>query len=108
MDQREEIRRAHFLDGHSIRQIARDGHHDRRTVRKALHDAGPPRYTLRESRARPVLDPFLAVIERWRAEDTRSPPKQRHTARRIYHRLVAERGLSGGESTIWQYVREPR
>ena len=108
MDQREEIRRAHFLDGHSIRQIARDGHHDRRTVRKALHDAGPPRYTLRESRARPVLDPFLAVIERWLAEDTKSPPKQRHTARRIYHRLVAECGFSGGESTIRQYVRERR
>jgi transposase len=108
VDQREKIRRAHFLDGHSIRQIARDGHHDRRTVRKALHDAGPPRYTLRASRARPVLDPFLAVIERWLAEDTKSPPKQRHTARRIYHRLVAECGFSGGESTIRQYVRERR
>jgi transposase len=108
VDQREEIRRAYFIDGHSIRQIAREGHHDRRTVRKALHDAGPPRYTLRESRARPVLDPFLAVIERWLAEDTKRPPKQRHTARRIYHRLVAECGFSGGESTIRQYVRERR
>ena len=39
-------------------------------------------------------------------EDQQRPPKQRHTARRIYHRLVAEYGFRGGESTVRQYVRE--
>jgi transposase len=108
VDQREQIRRAYFIEGKSIRDIAGQGHHDRRTVRKALHDAGPPRYTLREARSRPILGPFLAVIDRWLEEDQQRPPKQRHTARRIYHRLVAEYGFRGGESTVRQYVREHR
>ncbi len=65
MDQRELIRRAYFIDGKSIRCIAREGHHDRRTVRKFLGDAGPPSYTLKVPRRRPVLDPFRAVIDQW-------------------------------------------
>src|SRR3990172_12433995 len=41
VDQREAIRRAYFLEGKSIRQIAREKHHDRCTIRRALNDAGP-------------------------------------------------------------------
>jgi len=108
VDQREQIRRGYFIEGRSIRQIAHERHHDRRTVRKALHDAGPPRYTLREPHPRPILGPFLGVIDHWLEEDQQRPPKQRHTARRIYHRLVAEYGFRGGESTVRQYVRERR
>lgn len=33
VDQREQIRRAYFIEGKSIRQIALEGHHHRRTVR---------------------------------------------------------------------------
>ena len=88
VDQREQIRRAYYVEGKSIRQIAREGRRDRRTVRKALRDAGPPRYTLREPRQRPVLAPFVALIETWLREDLSRPPKQRHTAQRIFERLV--------------------
>ena len=108
VDQREQIRRAYFIEGKSVRQIARDGHQSRRSVRKALHDAGPPRYTLKAPRRRPVLEPFLAIIDRWLLEDRTRPAKQRHTAHRIYDRLVAEFGFQGGESTVPQYVREQR
>jgi len=108
VDQREQIRRAYYVEGKSIRQIARDGRRDRRTVRKALRDAGPPRYTLREPRARPVLAPYVGQIDAWLEADLTSPPKQRHTARRIYERLVEEHGFKGGESTVRRYVREHR
>jgi transposase len=108
VDQREQIRRDYLIEGKSIRQIAREGHYDRRTVRKALGDSGPPRYTLREPRPKPVLGPFVAIIDQWLAEDRKRPPKQRHTARRIYHRLVAEHGFTGGESTVREYVRQRR
>ncbi len=108
VDQREQIRRAYFIEGKGIRQIARERHHDRGTIRKALHDAGPPRYVLRSPRPRPVLGPFLGVIDRWLEADKTQPPKQRHTAHRIYDRLVTEFGFPGGESTIRQYVREQR
>ena len=108
VDQREQVRRAYFIEGKSIRRIAREGLHDRRTVRKFLRDAGPPRYTLKVPRRRPVLEPFLSVIHQWLKEDEDRPSKQRHTAHRIYDRLVSEFGFSGGESTVRQYVGEIR
>jgi len=108
VNQREQIRRAYFIEGKGIRGIAREGHHDRRTVRKAIHDAGPPCHTLSHARTRPVLGPFLATIDRWLSEDEAQPRKQRHTARRIYQRLVAEHGFHGGDSTVREYVRKRR
>ena len=108
VDQREQIRRAFFIDGKSIRQVAREGHHDRRTVRKALHDAGPPHYSLCHPRSRPVLGRFVAIIDKWLAEDELQSVKQRHTSRRIYHRLVKEHSYTGGESTVREYVRKHR
>ncbi len=37
--------------------------------------------------------------------DKSAPKKQRHTATRVYHRLVNEEGYKGGETTVRQYVR---
>lgn len=106
--QKEQIRRDYFIEGKSIRQIARERHHDRRTVRAAIRDAGSSHYNLTEPRARPVLGPFVAIIDEWLARDQLSPPKQRHTSRRIYHRLVEEKGYKGGESTVRDYVSKHR
>jgi len=106
VDQKEQIRRAFFIEGKSIRQIARERHHDRRTVRAAIRDASPSRYKLTNSRPRPVLGPYVAIIDEWLARDKFSPPKQHHTSRRIYHRLVEEHSFSGGESTVRDYVRK--
>lgn len=108
MDRLETIRRAYYVDGKSIRQISREGHHHRRTVRKALRDAGPPRYTMQQARPRPVLGPFVELIDRWLEEDQTRPVKQRHTARRIYCRLMEECSFTGGESTVREYVRKHR
>ena len=108
VDQKEEIRRAFFIEGKSIRRIAREGHHDRATVRKAIHDAAPPHYTLCSPRPRPVLGPFVEFIDKWLAEDRLRPPKQHHTARRIYHRLKEEQRYPGGESTVREYVHQNR
>ena len=108
VEEKEVIRRLHVLQGWSIRRIARERHHSRHTVRRALEDPGPPVYRRQVSRPRPVVGPFLSIIDRWLEEDQQRPPKQRHTARRIYDRLVAEYGFPGGESSIRQYVRERR
>jgi len=108
VDQKEQIRRDFFIEGKSIRQIARERNHDRRTVRAAIRDAGPSRYKLTEPRSRPVLGPYVAIIDEWLAKDQLSPPKQRHTSRRIYHRLVEEHGYTGGESTVREYVHKHR
>jgi transposase len=108
VDRKEEIRRAFFIEGKSIRRIAREGHHDRATVRKAIHDAGPSHYSLCHPRPRPVLGPFVEFIDTWLAEDELRPPKQHHTARRIYHRLKEEQHYPGGESTVREYVQKHR
>lgn len=71
-------------------------------------DGSPSHYKLSRPRARPILGPFVAIIDEWLAGDRYSPPKQHHTARRIYHRLVSEKGYRGGESTVRDYVRRRR
>ncbi len=40
------------------------------------------------------------------ADDAENIKKQRHTAKRIYDRLVDEKGFTGGESTIREIVAE--
>lgn len=55
-----------------------------------------------------MLGPFITIIDEWLAGGEYSPPKQRHTARRIYHRLIEEKDYTGGESTVRDYVRRHR
>ena len=78
----------------------------RKTVRKLLGEFQSPTYTLKGPRPRPVTGPYLEVIRAWLVEDLQAPRKQRHTARRVYDRLVAERGFKGSESIIRKVVAE--
>ncbi|HEY8488265.1 MAG TPA: IS21 family transposase, partial [Thermaerobacter sp.] len=102
------IRKRHFVDGWSIRKISRQLGLARQTVRKALASAEPPRYRLKSPRPSPVLDPYRDVILTWLEQDATAPRKQRHTARRIYQRLVEEYGFQGGESTVRRFVSQVR
>ncbi len=84
----EQIRKAHDREGLSIRALAeRFGVH-RRTVRQALDAAMPPPRKPPPPRVAPVLGPWKATIDAWLEEDKKAPKKQRHTAHRIYERLV--------------------
>jgi hypothetical protein len=100
-------RRAH-RDGMAIRQIARTFRVSRRTVREALASPVPRPYTRTKPPLTPVLGPFTAIIDQILAADRTSPPKQRHTAKRIYERLRAEHGFTGGYTIVKAYVRERR
>lgn len=97
----EAIRRDHRLEpGLSIRQLAhRHGVH-RRTVRQALASAIPPPRRSYPRRRRPAIDPWREVIDAILIADTDAPAKQRHTARRIWQRLVAEHGARVAEVTV--------
>jgi len=108
VEEKETIRRLYFIEGWSMRRIARERRHSRHTVRRVLEDPGPPVYRRQSPRPRPVLGRFLGIIDRWLEEDRQRPPKQRHTARRIHARLTSEFGFQGGESSVRQYVREQR
>jgi len=106
VDHYELIRRKHFVDGMSQRAIAAELGHSRKFVRKALEHPIPPGYRLSKAKPRPTLDPVRARIDAWLEADLTRPVKQRHTAQRIYERLVAEEGFTGNASTVRRYVRE--
>lgn len=87
----EAIRRDARREELSIRALAeRHGVH-RRTVRAALVSASPPVRKPRRSPA-PKLDPVKPVIDAMLREDLSAPRKQRHTATRIWTRLIEEHG----------------
>jgi transposase len=104
MDQYEYVRTAHRVYKKSIKQICRETGHSRETVRKVLRSE-PFGYSPRAAQPYPVLGPYLPVIDQWLQEDKNRPKKQRHTARRIYDRLVREHDFTGGSSTVRHYVR---
>lgn len=107
MDQYEYIRTAHRVYGKSVRQISRETGHDRKTIRKVLNKEAMV-YSSRKHQAYPVLGPYLGLIDSWLESDREVDRKQRHTATRIYDRLVQEAGYKGGASTVRQYVRQAR
>lgn len=51
-----------------------------------------------------VLGPWKDTIRGWLTDDLEVPNKQRHTARRVWERLVSEHGAQVGESTMRRYV----
>ena len=108
VDEKEKIRRLYFIKRHSIRKIAREHHYSRKTVRKATQDASVPEYHLSVPKPYPVMGPYLPIIERWLREDKYRPKKQRHTAHRIYERLVDEQGFTGCERTVRKHVSRLR
>jgi transposase len=88
----EYIRRKFYVEGWSIRKIAKQLAVSRPTVRKALKSAEPWRYTLQHAKPSPVMDPYREIILGWLRTDRQAPAKQRHTAKRIY---VLRRSLYG-------------
>ena len=101
------IRTAHRAYGKTIRQIARETGHSKNTIKKVLRGEYVG-YKPRSTQPYPVLGPFVKIIDNWLTNDKTQPSKQRHTAKRIYHRLKQERGFSGSESTVRRYVREAK
>ena len=89
------------LDGISQRQIAAALHISRNTVKKYWDGDSVPWERKDYSREASVLtDDVVAFVRQCLDEDAHSPRKQHHTAKRIYERLVAECGFTGGETTV--------
>ena len=102
--------RIRILDarGVSWRRISKEVGVSRQTVRKyaQLEDCSP------EPPARPAavskLDPYKPLIGKWLEADRFMPRKQRHTARRVYDRLVEEQGFDGSYQIVQRYVKRWR
>ena len=107
MEQFEGIRRDSRDRGMSIRALAKRHGVHRRTVRQALADSTPPARRAPE-RSAPATGPYVDLVRRWLMEDLSAPRKQRHTARRVWQRLIEEEDARIGESTVRNLVARLR
>ncbi|MCK8825940.1 IS21 family transposase [Fuchsiella alkaliacetigena] len=99
------IRVASDMEDKSYNQIAKELDIDRRTVKKyAEMENLSQRLTTRERKA-PVMDPVKPIIDKILIEDKKNPRKLRHTAKRIYERLVEEHKFKGSYSSVKKYVK---
>jgi len=93
-------------DGMSKRAAARHFNISRDTVDKAMAFSIPPGYRRTAPVKRPKLDGFTEIIDSWLDGDKDVHRKQHHTAKRVFDRLRAEHGFTGGYTIIKDYVRE--
>jgi len=99
----ERIRRDQEVDDLSVRGLAKRHGVHRRTVRQALASAIPPERKT-AVRVSPSLGAYQGVIREWLRADLDAPKKQRHTARRVWQRLVDEHDAVVSESTVRAFV----
>ncbi len=85
----EQLRQEHEFGVGTIAGVAAKFGVHRRMVRQAIAGALPPRRHY-PARAKPKLEAVAAFIDQVLEADRRAPRKQRHTARRIYHRILTE------------------
>ena len=75
------------------------------TLEKILDHVEPPGYRRAKTRLRPKMEPFLPRIAEILEADRRAPKKQRHTAKRVFDRLVAEHAFDGSYESVKEAVR---
>lgn len=91
----------------SKRALCRDAGISYKTLAKVLSHPEPPGYRRAAPYAEPKLGPFVERIAQILASDQSLPKKQRHTAQRIFERLVEE-GYTGGYTQVREKVAQLR
>ena len=89
------IRRAHFVDGKSIKRISRELRLSKNTVRKAIRSEATEFTYDRKSQPRPKIDPWRSELDAMLAENAKRPKRERLTAFWIYEDL-RNLGYDGG------------
>ena len=102
------VRRFVFIEGKSRREAARVFGLSRDTIAKMCRYSAPPGYVRSKAPERPKLGLLVPVIDAILESDKTAPPKQRHTAKRIFERLRLEHGFAGGYTVVKDYVRIAR
>jgi transposase len=102
------VRKFIFIEGNSRREAARVFGLSRDTIAKMCRYSAPPGYVRSKPPERPKLGPLVPVIDAILQSDKTAPPKQRHTAKRIFERLRIEHGYAGGYTVVKDYVRLAR
>ena len=108
MKQWTEIRRKVLVERVSKREVCRDYHIAFETLQRILAHPAPPGYQMAAPRPKTKVGPYVAVIDAILEADREAPPKQRHTAKRIFERLRDEHGYSGGITQVKVAVAQRR
>lgn len=93
MDQIHHIRQLYYEQDKEISEIAQETGRDPKTVKKYIDMTDfnlPQPEPESEGLFCPKLDPYKPAIDEWLTEDRKAPRKQRHTAKRVFHRLRNE------------------
>jgi transposase len=102
----EQLRREHEFGIGTIAGVAAKFGVHRRVVRQAIGSALPPKHR-DPSRAKPKLGVMADFIDKVLEEDCHAPRQQRHTARRLYRRILTEfPDAMVAASTVRNHVRE--
>lgn len=108
MDKVDSIRKR-YRRGESVASIARAEGVSRDTVYKyARMDDLSPKAPKPAPRRPSKMDRWAPLVDQWLADDLRENRKQRHTARRVWARLVEECGAEVSEQTVRRYVHDAR
>ncbi len=75
------------------------------TLEKILRHVEPPGYQQQQRRRKPKIDRVLPIIHQMLESDRQAPRKQRHSARRIWLRLLEEHQFDGGYTIVKDAVR---
>ena len=106
MQWRTDIRRKVLVEGVSKRTVKAEYGIHTKTLERILANPQPPGYKMNRPRPKPKIGPFLDRIEEILRHDRDVPKKQRHTAKRIFDRIKAEEGYSGGYTQVKEAVRK--
>jgi len=90
MTQEHDIRKMFYEEGKNISKISRETSFDRKTIRTYLEkeDWNKEKPIASSEATYPKLEPYKKDIDKWLTDDKRAKRKQRHTAKRVYERLV--------------------
>ena len=105
MDTIAKVRRAYFVEKHSIKRIARDLRLARNTVRTIVRaeDETERRYE-RDHQPMPQLGAFIEKLDAMLAANVARPKRERLTYRRIFEDLRLE-GYQGGYDNVRRYAK---
>lgn len=98
------IRRMHFRDGLSLREVARRTGLSRNTIRQWLRqpDQTEPKYPVRQSPG--ILAPYQEQLTTWLRSDSHRPKRDRRTAKVLFQQLQAQ-GYPGGYGRVAAFIR---
>lgn len=99
--------RTRYLEGESIRSIARDLKISRPTVKKYCEGSTHPEVRKTYQRKPDIItaDIKAFILNCFKQDEVEQLKKQKHTAKKIYDRLVSEKHFAGSYSSIRTVVR---